>query len=41
MNIEQSVLQVQKLDKLLSLVRELPEEIQAIDKDGASSVSDA
>lgn len=40
MNIEQSVLQVQKLDKLLSLVRELPEETQAIDKDGASSVSD-
>lgn len=40
MNIEQNVLQVQKLDKLLSLVRELPEENLSMDKDGASSVSD-
>lgn len=41
MNIEQTVLQVQKLDKLLSLVRELPEDTLAVDKDGASSVSDS
>lgn len=41
MNVEQNVLQVQKLEKLLSLVRELPEETQTLDKDGASSVSDS
>lgn len=41
MNIEQAVLQVQKLDKLLSLVREVPEDTLAIEKDGASSVSDS
>lgn len=40
MHIEQDVLQVQKLDKLLSLVRELPEEALAVDKDGASSISE-
>lgn len=38
-HIEQSVLQVQKLDKLLSLVRELPEDL--IVEDVASSVSEA
>lgn len=35
-NIDQSTLQVQKLDKLLSLVRELPEDTEEADK-----VSDA
>lgn len=41
MNIDQSVLQVQKLDKLLSLVRELPEDTEDVEKDAASSVSDS
>lgn len=40
MNIDQSILQIQKLDKLLSLVRELPEDKSAIIKDAESNVSD-
>lgn len=40
-HIDQSVLQVQKLDRLLSLVRELPEDTDALEKDAASSVSDS
>lgn len=39
-NIDQNMLQVQKLDKLLSLVRELPEDTEAAAKDSDSSDSD-
>lgn len=39
-NIDQSILQIQKLDKLLSLVRELPEDKSALIKDADSNVSD-
>lgn len=39
-NIDQNMLQVQKLDKLLSLVRELPEDTeQAADSDSSDSDS--
>lgn len=41
MNVDQALLQVQKLDKLLSLVRELPEDKSAQVKDADSSVSDS
>lgn len=40
MNIDQSILQIQKLDKLLSLVRELPEDKSDIIKDIDSNISD-
>lgn len=41
-NIDQSMLQVQKLDHLLSLVRELPEETKDEEKESdESSESDA
>lgn len=40
MNADQHVLQVQKLDKLLSLVRELPANMDAAEKEATSSVSD-
>lgn len=41
-NIDQNMLQVQKLDKLLSLVRELPEDTEQTDKkDDESSDSDS
>lgn len=35
------MLQVQKLDKLLSLVRELPEDTEQAEKDSESSDSDS
>lgn len=41
MNIDQAVLQAQKLDKLLSLVRELPADKEAHFKDTESNVSDS
>lgn len=40
-HIDQGTLQIQKLDKLLSLVRELPEDTDTLEKDAASSVSDS
>lgn len=40
-NIDQSMLQIQKLDKLLSLVRELPEDTEQAEKDSDSSDSDS
>lgn len=40
-HIDQSTLQIQKLDRLLSLVRELPEDTDSFEKDAASSVSDS
>lgn len=40
-NIDQSMLQIQKLDKLLSLVRELPEDTEETVKDSSDSDSDS
>lgn len=40
-HIDQSTLQIQKLDRLLSLVRELPEDMDYLEKDAASSMSDS
>lgn len=40
-NIDQSTLQVQKLDKLLSLVRELPEDTEEADKESDTSDYDS
>lgn len=39
-NMDQGILQIQKLDKLLSLVRELPEDVANLEKEAASSGSD-
>lgn len=40
LNIDQNTLQVQKLDKILSLVRELPEDSKDAEKDNDSEESD-
>lgn len=40
-NIDQTMLQIQKLEKLLSLVRELPEDTEEAVKDDDSSDSDS
>lgn len=40
MNVDQAILQAQKLDKLLSLVRELPEDKASQIKDVDSNASD-
>lgn len=40
-SIDQNMLQIQKLDKLLSLVRELPEDTEQVENSSESSDSDA
>lgn len=40
MNVDQAILQAQKLDKLLSLVRELPADKEDLIKDVESNASD-